>query len=163
MSITDRYLANNRSYEANDGNGQLPMPPSEHLAVVACMDARLDVYRILGAREGETHVIRNAGGVITDDALRSLVISQRLLGTRTIMLIHHTDCGMLTFTDEDLRAKIASEVGQRPEFAFHAFDDLERDVREGIERIRTSPFLPYRDAVRGFIFDVGSGKLHEVT
>lgn len=163
MSVTDQYLANNRLYEANGGKGPLPMPPSQHVAVIACMDARLDVYRILGAREGETHVIRNAGGVVSDDALRSLVISQRLLGTREIVLIHHTDCGMLTFTDEDLRAKIASEVGQRPGFAFLAFDDLERDVREGMERIRTSPFLPHRDAVRGFVFDVATGKLREIT
>src|SRR6201996_6500379 len=127
MTVTDDYLANNAQY-ASDFSGPLPLPPSKHVAVVACMDARLDVYRILGLGEGEAHVIRNAGGVVTDDALRSLVISQRLLGTKEIILIHHTDCGMLTFKDDELREKIGAEVGEKPLFAFQAFDVPERDV-----------------------------------
>jgi len=163
MSVTEEYLKNNGNYESNDGRGALPMPPSKHVAVVACMDARLDVYRILGLVEGEAHVIRNAGGVVTDDALRSLVISQRLLGTKEIILIHHTDCGMLTFKDDELREKISAEVGEKPLFALQAFDDLDRDVREGLHRVHSNPFLLHRDAVRGFIFDVATGKLHEVT
>ena len=138
------------------------MPPTAQVAVVACMDARLDVYRILGLGEGEAHVIRNAGGVVTEDALRSLVISQRLLGTREIILIHHTDCGMLTFKDEDLRKAIAADVGQEPPFAFHAFADLATDVRDGLRRIRENPFLPERTHARGFIFDVATGHLNEV-
>jgi carbonic anhydrase len=163
MSVTEDYIKNNENYTSNAGRGALPMPPSKHVAVLACMDARLDVYRILGLGEGEAHVIRNAGGVVTDDALRSLVISQRLLGTKEIILIHHTDCGMLTFKDDELREKIGAEVGEKPLFAFQAFDDLERDVREGLHRIHRNPFLLQRDAVRGFVFDVATGKLHEVT
>lgn len=163
MSVTDRYLDHNRRYIANGGHGALPMPPSQHLAVVACMDARLDVYKILGLSEGEAHVIRNAGGVVTDDALRSLIISQRLLGTVEIVLIHHTDCGMLTFKDDELRAKIAREVGEKPQFALGAFDDLDADVRQGMQRIRGNVFLPHRESVRGFVFDVSSGSLREVT
>ena len=162
MSATDRYLENNAQYRPNEGHGALPMPPSQHLAVVACMDARLDVYRILGLKEGEAHVIRNAGGVVTDDVLRSLVISQRLLGTTEIVLIHHTDCGMLTFKDDELREKIAAEVGEKPLFALQAFSDLEEDVREGLHRIRGNPFIPHRERVRGFVFDVDTGKLREV-
>ena len=162
MSNTDRYLENNAKYSSNEGKGALPMPPSAHVAIVACMDARLDVYRILGLHEGEAHLIRNAGGVVTDDALRSLIISQRLLGTSEVILIHHTDCGMLTFKDDDLREKIAEEVGERPAFAFAAFSDLERDVREGLQRIVRNPFLVHKDHVRGFVFDVATGKLHEV-
>ena len=163
MSATDQFIKNNAGYSANEGRGALPMPPGQHVAVVACMDARLDVYRILGLREGEAHVIRNAGGVVTEDALRSLIISQRLLGTKEIVLIHHSDCGMLTFKDDDLREKIGAEVGEKPLFAFQAFGDLEGDVREGIHRIRGNPFIPHRDNVRGFVFDVESGKLNEVT
>ena len=162
MSVTDRYLDNNGRYAANAGHAALPMPPSQQVAVVACMDARLDVYRILGLAEGEAHVIRNAGGVVTDDALRSLIISQRLLGTSEVMLVHHTDCGMLTFKDDELRTAIGREVGEKPLFAFQAFDNLENDVREGLHRVRNNPFLPHRDAVRGFIFDVATRKLHEV-
>jgi len=162
VSNTDRYLENNVNYATNEGKGALPMPPSAHVAIVACMDARLDVYRILGLHEGEAHLIRNAGGVVTEDALRSLIISQRLLGTTEIILIHHTDCGMLTFKDDDLREKIAEEVGERPLFAFQAFSSLEGDVREGLQRIARNPFLVHKDHVRGFVFDVASGKLHEV-
>jgi carbonic anhydrase len=158
---TDEYVRNNAAYAANF-HGPLPLPPAKHTAVVACMDARLDVYRILGLHEGDSHVIRNAGGVVTDDAIRSLVISQRLLGTTEIVLIHHTDCGMLTFTDDSLRAQIAAETGFKPPYALHAFDDLEGDVRAGIARIESDPHLLHRDRVRGFVFDVATGKLNEV-
>jgi carbonic anhydrase len=162
MSIIDHYLENNRGYKTNGGHGALPLPPSQHVAVVACMDARLDVYRILGLKEGEAHVIRNAGGVVTEDALRSLVISQRLLGTTDIILIHHTDCGMLTFSDDGVRAKIAAEVGFKPLFALQAFPNLDEDVREGINRIKANPFIVHKDNVRGFVFDVATGQLKEV-
>jgi carbonic anhydrase len=162
VSVTDRYLRNNEAYVANGGHGALPMPPSQHMAIVACMDARLDLYRILGLREGEAHVIRNAGGIVTDDALRSLVISQRLLGTNEVILVHHTDCGMMTFKDDDLRAKLEADVGRKPLYAFGAFDDLELDVRDSLARVREHPFLLHRDEVHGFIFDVATGRLHEV-
>lgn len=162
MSVTDEYLQNNRGYAAGF-TGPLPLPPSRHLAVVACMDARLDVYRILGLAAGEAHVIRNAGGVVTDDEIRSLAISQRLLGTREIILIHHTDCGMLTFTDDAFKRGIQDETGIKPEWAAEAFDDLDADVRQSIARIAANPFIPYRDAVRGFVFDVATGLLREVT
>jgi carbonic anhydrase len=158
---TDEYVRNNADYAANF-HGPLPLPPAKHTAVVACMDARLDVYRILGLHEGDSHVIRNAGGVVTDDAIRSLVISQRLLGTTEIVLIHHTDCGMLTFTDDSLRAQIAAETGFKPPYALNAFDDLDADVRAGIARIKSDPHLLHRDNVRGFVFDVATGKLNEV-
>jgi len=161
MTVTDEYLANNARY-AETFSGPLPMPPSAHLAVVACMDARLNVYGILGLGDGEAHVIRNAGGVITDDEIRSLAISQRLLGTREIILIHHTDCGMLTFTDDDFKAGIQAETGIKPAWSAEAFDDLDTDVRQSIARIKASPFIPHTDAVRGFVFDVATGKLSEV-
>ncbi|MEU7526809.1 carbonic anhydrase [Saccharothrix sp. NPDC042600] len=161
MSVTDQLLANNAAY-AEQFAGPLPLPPSKHVAVVACMDARLDVYRVLGLNEGEAHVIRNAGGVVTDDEIRSLAISQRLLGTREIILIHHTDCGMLTFTDDEFRRSIQDEVGVKPPWAAEAFPDLEEDVRQSIARIRTSPYVPVRDSVRGFVFDVATGRLTEV-
>jgi carbonic anhydrase len=161
MSVTNEYLANNEVYAANF-NGPLPLPPSRQVAVVACMDARLDVSRVLGIQEGEAHVIRNAGGVVTDDEIRSLAISQRLLGTREIILIHHTDCGMLTFTDDGFKAAILEETGLKPEWAAEAFDDLEVDVRQSIRRIQASPFIPHTDQVRGFIFDVATGRLSEV-
>lgn len=160
-TVTDEFLRNNESY-ARTFAGPLPLPPAKHVAVVACMDARLDVYRILGLHEGESHVIRNAGGVVTDDAIRSLVISQRLLGTTEIILIHHTDCGMLTFTDDALRAQIAAETGFKPPYALNAFDDLAADVRAGIARIKADPHVLHRDRVRGFIFDVATGRLNEV-
>jgi carbonic anhydrase len=161
MSKTDEFLANNRRYAESFG-GQLPLPPAAHTAVLACMDARLNVYGILGLKEGESHVIRNAGGVVTDDEIRSLAISQRLLGTREIILIHHTDCGMLTFTDDDFKASIEAETGIKPPWAAEAFGDLEADVRQSIKRITTSPFIPHTDAVRGFVFDVATGLLNEV-
>jgi carbonic anhydrase len=161
MSVTDELLANNERY-AEAFHGLLPLPPSAHLAVVACMDARLNVYAILGLEEGQAHVIRNAGGVVTDDEIRSLTISQRLLGTTSIILIHHTDCGMLTFTDDQFKASIQQEVGIKPEWAAEAFPDLDEDVRQSIARIKASPFIPHTDDVRGFVFDVGTGRLREV-
>ncbi|GEL17444.1 beta-class carbonic anhydrase [Pseudonocardia asaccharolytica] len=162
MSVTDELLANNARY-AESFFGPLPMPPSRHIAVVACMDARLDVYRMLGLGEGEGHVIRNAGGVVTDDAIRSLTISQRLLGTTEIILIHHTDCGMLTFTDDEFRRSIQDETGIKPGWAPESFPDPVADVRQSIARIKASPFLWHRDSVRGFVFDVATGKLNEVS
>jgi carbonic anhydrase len=161
MTVTDELLANNERYAAAF-SGPLPLPPGKGLAVVACMDARLNVYAILGLAEGEAHIIRNAGGVITDDEIRSLTISQRLLGTREVILIHHTDCGMLTFTDDDFKASIQKETGIKPAWAAEAFPDLDDDVRQSIARIKASPFIPHKDAVRGFVFDVSTGKLREV-
>jgi carbonic anhydrase len=161
MSVTDELLANNQRY-ADSFGGELPLPPAKHVAVVACMDARLNVYGILGLAEGDAHVIRNAGGAVTDDEIRSLAISQRLLGTREIILIHHTDCGMLTFTDDEFKAGILAETGIKPAWAVEAFDDLDTDVRQSIARIKVSPFIPHTDAVRGFVFDVATGKLSEV-
>ena len=161
MSVTDEYLKNNEAYAANF-SGPLPLPPSRNIAVVACMDARLDVYGILGLGQGESHVIRNAGGVVTDDEIRSLAISQRLLGTKEIILIHHTDCGMLTFTDDEFKAGIQAETGIKPEWAAEAFPDLDEDVRQSLKRIKNSPFIPHTDAVRGFVFDVATGQLNEV-
>ena len=161
MTATDELLANNERY-AESFAGPLPLPPSRHLAVVACMDARLNVYGILGLQDGEAHVIRNAGGVVTDDEIRSLTISQRLLGTQEIVLIHHTDCGMLTFTDDDFKASIQKDTGIKPEWAAEAFPDLDEDVRQSIARIKASPFIPHKESVRGFVFDVATGKLNEV-
>ncbi len=161
MSVTDELLANNAKY-VESFSGPLPLPPAKHVAVVACMDARINVYGVLGLQEGEAHVIRNAGGVITEDEIRSLAISQRLLGTEEIILIHHTDCGMLTFTDDGFKASIAEEVGVKPAWAAEAFGDLDTDVRQSIARIKASPFVPKKDAIRGFVFDVATGKLNEV-
>jgi carbonic anhydrase len=161
MTVIDELLSNNARY-ASTFEGPLPLPPSKRLAVLACMDARLNVYALLGLREGEAHVIRNAGGVVTDDEIRSLAISQRLLGTEEIVLIHHTDCGMLTFTDDAFKAGIQAETGIKPPWAAEAFSDLAEDVRQSVARIVTSPFIPRTDAVRGFVFDVATGKLDEV-
>lgn len=161
MTVTDDYLANNAEY-AKTFTGPLPMPPSKHVAVLACMDARLDVYRVLGLNEGEAHTIRNAGGVVSDDAIRSLAISQRLLGTREIILIHHTDCGMLTFTDDDFKRSILEETGIRPTWAAEAFPDPVEDVRQSLRRIKASPFITATTSLRGFVFDVATGKLDEV-
>ena len=161
MSITDQYLANNEAYAAAF-TGPLPLPPANHVAVLACMDARLNVYGALGLKEGEAHVIRNAGGVVTEDEIRSLAISQRLLGTREIILIHHTDCGMLTFTDDAFKQSIEQETGIKPAWAAEAFVDLEQDVRQSLNRIRSSPFIPHTDQARGFVFDVATGRLTEV-
>jgi carbonic anhydrase len=154
-------LAHNAEY-AGSFKGPLPMPPSKHVAVVACMDARLDVYRLLGIHEGEAHVIRNAGGVVTDDAIRSLAISQRLLGTKEIILIHHTDCGMLTFNDDDFKDDIQKETGVRPPWAAEAFPDVAEDVKQSLRRIEKSPFVTKHESLRGFVFDVATGKLTEV-
>ena len=162
MSVTDEYLANNERYAAGF-SGPLPLPPAMGVAVVACMDARLNVYGILGLADGEAHVIRNAGGVVTDDEIRSLAISQRLLGTHEIILIHHTDCGMLTFADDEFKAAIQDETGIKPPWAAEAFSDLDTDVLQSIARIKASPFIPHTDSVRGFVFDVATGKLGEVT
>jgi carbonic anhydrase len=162
MSVTDELVRNNQSYAGSFKKGDLPLPPAKHVAVLACMDARLDVHKILGLQEGDAHVIRNAGGAATDDAIRSLAISQRLLGTKEIVLIHHTDCGMLTFHDDEIKRKIEQETGIRPAFAFEAFSDLEQDVKQSIARIKASPFIPNKSNVRGFVYDVRSGKLEEV-
>ncbi len=161
MSFTDDLLVNNKAYAA-EFSGPLPLPPSKQLAVLACMDARLDVHRVLGLAEGEAHVIRNAGGVVAEDEIRSLTISQRLLGTREVVLIHHTDCGMLTFTDEDFKRSIEAETGIKPTWESEAFSDLDDNVRQSIKRIQASPFIPHTDSIRGFVFDVATGILREV-
>jgi carbonic anhydrase len=163
VSVTDDLLSNNAEFASSFSKGDLPMPPGKGLAVVACMDARLNVYALLGLDEGQAHVICNAGGVVTEDVIRSLAISQRLLGTGEIILVHHTDCGMLTFTDDQVKADIEADTGLRPHFALEAFSDLERDVRQSIARIKASPFVLNKDSVRGFIFDVTTGRLQEVT
>ncbi len=162
MSVTDRLLENNRAYAGTFAKGGLPLPPAKKLAVLACMDARLDVHRILGLEEGDAHVIRNAGGVATDDAIRSLVLSQRLLGTEEIILIHHTDCGMLTFKEDEVKRQIQAETGIRPHFALEAFTDIEDDVRQSIARIAASPFIREKSRIRGFVYDVKTGRLAEV-
>ncbi|MDQ6731414.1 MAG: carbonic anhydrase [Actinomycetota bacterium] len=162
MSTTDDLVANNAGYAAAFDKADLPMPPSKKVAVIACMDARVNVYGALGLSEGDAHVIRNAGGVVTDDEIRSLAISQRLLGTEEIILIHHTDCGMLTFQDADFRDAIEQDTGVRPPWASEAFADLEGDVRESIARINASPFIPNKGSVRGFVYEVETGKLREV-
>ena len=162
MTAIDDLLANNQAYAGNYNRGQLPMPPANKIAAVVCMAARLETGALLGLAEGEAHVIRNAGGVVTEDVIRSLPISQRLLGTREIMLVHHTDCGMLTFTDEQLKAQVHAETGIKPGFASEAFTDLDEDVRQSVERIKASPFIPHKDHVRGFVADVATGALREV-
>jgi carbonic anhydrase len=163
MSATDELLTNNEAYAGSFDKADLPLPPAKKLAVVACMDARLNVYGMLGLRDGDAHVIRNAGGVVTDDEIRSLAISQRLLGTEEIVLIHHTDCGMLTFTDDQFRGAIEEETGIKPEWAAEAFADLDADVRQSIARIKASPFIPRKESVRGFVYDVQTGALREVS
>jgi carbonic anhydrase len=163
MSVTDELLQNNAAYAESFEKGDLQLPPARGVAVVACMDARLDVHKILGLKEGDAHVIRNAGGVITDDEIRSLTISQRLLGTREIILIHHTDCGMLTFSDDELKAQIHEDVGLKPHFSMESFLDLEEDVQQSIARIQASPFIPHKQSVRGFIYEVETGRLREVS
>src|SRR5689334_14652685 len=162
MSATDDLLRNNETYAAGFDKGDLPIPPAKKVAVVACMDARLDVHGLLGLQVGDAHVIRNAGGVVTEDALRSLAISQRLLGTEEIVLVHHTDCGMVTFTDDGFRQDIEEDTGIRPTWAAEAFPDAAADVRQGINRIRSNPFIPHKDNVRGFVFDVATGAIDEV-
>jgi carbonic anhydrase len=162
MSATDELLSNNETYAASFDKGDLPLAPAKRLAVVACMDARLNPYEILGLRGGDAHIIRNAGGVVTDDEIRSLAISQRL-GTEEVVLLHHTDCGMLRFTDEDFRRALREETGVEPEWSAETFDDLDANVRESIARVKGSPFIPRTDSVRGFVYDVETGRLREVT
>jgi carbonic anhydrase len=161
MSRTDELLGNAERYAAAFDQGGLPMPPAQGVAVVACMDARLNVYGLLGLKEGDAHVIRNAGGVVTDDVVRSLTISQRLLGTTEIVLIHHTDCGMLTFADDAVKAQITADTGIRPPFALEAFPDVDDDVRQSTARVKASPFIPNKN-VRGFVYEVEKGSLREV-
>jgi carbonic anhydrase len=162
MSVTDELIANNEAYSAQFDKGDLPLPPAKKIAVVACMDARLDPARVLGLEEGDAHVIRNAGGVVTDDEIRSLAISQRLLGTEEIILIHHTDCGMLTFTDDEFKRSVQDDTGIKPEWAAEAFADVDEDVRQSIARIKASPFIPRKHSIRGFVYEVETGRLREV-
>jgi carbonic anhydrase len=162
MSAIDELLEHNARYVESFSEGRLPMPPAKKIAVVACMDARLETGVMLGLVEGDAHVIRNAGGAVTDDVIRSLVISQRLLGTREIMLVHHTDCGMLTFQDADLKRQIEEETGLRPPFALEAFAEVEADLRQSMARVHASPFVPHKDEVRGFVYEVETGRLREV-
>jgi carbonic anhydrase len=162
MSVTDDFLQNAERYAGAFDKGDLPLPPAKHVAVVACMDARLNPYGILGLSEGDAHVIRNAGGVVTADVLRSLAISQRLLGTIEIVLIHHTGCGMLTFADDEFKAGIQAETGIKPPWAAEAFTDLDADVRQSVRRILDDPFIPVKDSVRGFVYEVETGRLREV-
>ena len=163
MPTIDELVNNAKAYASSFDRGALPLPPAKRVAIVACMDARLNPYGLLGLQEGDAHVIRNAGGVITDDEIRSLAISQRLLGTEEIMLIHHTDCGMLTLADDDFRRQVQDETGIKPEWAAETFSDLHEDVRQSIARIKASPFIPRKDEVRGFVYDVHSGELREVS
>ncbi len=162
MTVTDELLENAKRYADAFDKGDLPLPPARQIAIVACMDARLNPYGLLGLSEGDAHVIRNAGGVITQDELRSLAISQRLLGTKEIVLIHHTDCGMLTFTDDEFRQQIQADTGIKPTWAAEAFDDLDTDVRQSIARIMAEPSIPLKGSVRGFVYEVGNGTLREV-
>ena len=163
MSTTDELLRNAESYAAGFEKSDLPLPPARKIAVLACMDARVNPYGLLGLQEGDAHIIRNAGGVVTDDEIRSLAIAQRLLGTEEIIVIHHTDCGMLTFTDDEFKRSVQDDVGIKPEWAAEAFDDLDEDVRQSIARIKASPFIPRKDSVRGFVYEVETGRLREVT
>jgi carbonic anhydrase len=164
MSATDEVLASNEEYARHFKLGHLPMPPARKLAVVACMDARLTVEPLLGLKTGDAHVIRNAGGIVTEDALRSLVISQQLLGTQEVVIINHTDCGMLTFKDEDLRSKLLAQTGTATVAPahFHSFSDLEENVRQQIQKVASHPWIPKNISVRGFIYDVKTGRLKEV-
>jgi carbonic anhydrase len=163
LSVTDELLRNNARYAESFDEGDLPPLPAKNVAIVACMDARLDVHNILGLEEGDAHVIRNAGGVVTDDGIRSLTISQRLLGTTEVILIHHTDCGMLTFSDDEVKQQIQADVGIKPHFSMEAFSDLEDDVRQSIARIKASPFIPNKGSIRGFVYEVETGRLREVS
>jgi carbonic anhydrase len=163
VSATDELLRNAQAYAASFDKAGLPPVPARKLAVVACMDARLNLFALLGLADGDAHIIRNAGGVVTDDEIRSLAISQRMLGTEEIVLIHHTECGMLNFTDDEFKRAVQDDVGIRPEWATEAFTDLDEDVRQSIRRIQASPFIPRKDSVRGFVYDVHTGALREVT
>ena len=162
MSSTDTFVANAERYAAGFANSDLPPLPASRVLVVTCMDARLNPYGVLGLSEGDAHVVRNAGGVVTDDVIRSVTISQRMLGTNEIILIHHTGCGMLTFRDDEVKAQIEADTGLRPPFALEAFPDLEADVRQSIARIKASPYVPHKDSVRGFVYEIETGRLREV-
>jgi carbonic anhydrase len=162
MSTIDELVRNAEAYAADFDKGELPLPPAKRVAILACMDARLNPHALLGLNEGDAHVIRNAGGVVTDDEIRSLAISQRLLGTEEIMLIHHTDCGMLTFEDDEFRRAVQDDCGIKPQWSAEAFGDLDEDVRQSIARIKASPFIPKKDGVRGFVYEVETGRLREV-
>jgi carbonic anhydrase len=162
MSEIDHLVENAGDYASQFDHDVLPIPPKLHVAVLACMDSRLRIFGMLGLKEGDAHIIRNAGGIATEDAIRSLTISQRLLGTTEIVVIHHTDCGMERFSDEAMAEAIERETGVRPPFAFGAFDDVERDVRHTIALLRESPFIPHTDNIRGFVFEVESGRMREV-
>jgi carbonic anhydrase len=163
MAVIDELVQNASAYSDSFESGDLPLPPAKRVAIVACMDARLNPYGLLGLHEGDAHVIRNAGGVITDDEIRSLAISQRLLGTQEVMLIHHTDCGMLTFGDDEFRRQVQDDTGIKPEWPAEAFADLEEDVRQSVARIKASPFIPNKEDVRGFVYEVETGRLREVS
>ena len=163
MSSTDDLLANARAYAASFDKGEVPLRPARKVAVLACMDSRMDLVGLLGLELGDAHMIRNAGGVVTDDAIRSLAISQRMLGTREIVLLHHTDCGMLTFSDDEFKRSLLDETGIKPAWAVEAFDDLDEDVRQSLARIQASPFIPHKDSVRGFVYDVHTGELREIS
>jgi carbonic anhydrase len=162
MTTIDDLLDNAERYAATFNEGDLAAPPARKAIVLTCMDARIDPIRLLGLRLGEAHVIRNAGGVVTDDAIRSIAISQHLLGTDEILLIHHTGCGLLTITDDEFAERLERDAGERPPWSAHAFDDLDEAVRAAIERVRTSPFIPHKN-VRGFVYDVETGALREVS
>jgi carbonic anhydrase len=163
VSAIDELVKNNEAYAANFDKGDVPLPPAKGVAIVACMDARLVVSRIFGLEEGDAHVIRNAGGVVTDDEIRSLAISQRLLGTTEIIILNHTDCGMLTFTDEDFKRQIQEDTGIKPHWAAESFTDLDDAVRQSIARIKVSPFIPHKESIRGFVYEVETGGLREVS
>jgi carbonic anhydrase len=162
MNAIDELLANNGAFAGSLTGQHLDVRPSRRLAIVTCMDSRLDVFAALGLRDGEAHILRNAGGVITDDVIRSLAVSQRRLGTSAVMLIHHTDCGMQTITDDGFRAELQKDTGVAPAFAIESFTDVDADVRQSVLRVRRSDFLPRRDVVRGFVYDVDSHRLREV-
>jgi carbonic anhydrase len=163
MSATDDLLQNASAYAESFDNGEVPLLPARKVAVLACMDSRMDLVGLLGLELGDAHMIRNAGGVVTDDAIRSLAISQRMLGTREIVLLHHTDCGMLTFSDDEFKRSLLDETGIKPAWAVEAFDDLDEDVRQSLARIQVSPFIPHKDSVRGFVYDVHTGAVREVS
>ena len=163
MSITDDLLANNERFAAAFDLGHLPVAPARNLAIITCMDSRMDVFAMLGLELGAAHVLRNAGGIVTDDMLRSVMISQRKLQTRSVLLVHHTNCGMLTFTDDELADELEAETGVTPSFPIGAFTDLDQSVRRSMERIRTSPFVPCTDDVRGCVYDVDTGRLREIS
>jgi carbonic anhydrase len=162
MGVIDELVANNAAFTARHGQRHTNIRPALQLAIVACMDSRLDIFAALGLKEGDAHILRNAGGAVTDDVVRSLAISQRRLGTAEIMLIHHTDCGMQKVTDDGFRAELQDSVGMAPSFAIESFSDVDADVRQSIMRVRRSLFIPYREAVRGFVYDADTGRLREV-